>query len=101
MTIQQMADRLHRPYNQVWKWMLDNGLIEVKRPDYSKFPYSGILTLYTQGWYIEDIAEKMGRSENFCRNVIYRIFRTRNVPQRSNMNCVEPDSYTHPNFPKK
>lgn len=97
MSIQQMADTLKRPYNQVWKWMISNSLIEVKEPDYSEFPYCAILQLYIEGWYLEDIAERVGRPIGFCRNVIHRIFRTHNIMQRSASNAYEPDSYTHPN----
>ena len=30
MPIQEIADTLHRPYNQVYLWMRKQGLIEVK-----------------------------------------------------------------------
>ena len=96
MPIQEIADTLHRPYNQVYLWMRKQGLIEVKQPDYDKFPYNAILKLYIEGWYLEDIAERVGSSDNFCRNVIHRVFRTYNIPMRAAINNEEPDSYTHP-----
>lgn len=95
-TIQEMADTLKRPYNQVWKWMKQHGLLEVKHPDYEKPPYRGILNMYINGWYLEDIAEQTGCTRNFCRNVIHRIFRTYSIPERAAINASEPDGYTNP-----
>lgn len=34
-----------------------------------------------------------GQTENFCENVIHRVFRTHSIPRRASMNVEEPDSY--------
>ncbi len=96
MSIQQMADALKRPYNQVWRFMKSEGIIEVKEPNYDEYPYSAILKLYIEGWYIEDIAERVAKSRNFCANVIHRVFRTYNLNTRSMAKIEEPDRYINP-----
>ena len=93
MSVQEIADRLHRPYGQVYNWMWKRGMIDVRQTDYSKPPFTTILRMYTEGWYIEDIADEVGESCNFCANVIYRVFRTYTVPRRAGLFVEEPDSY--------
>lgn len=93
MSVQEMADALHRSYNQVYFFLWKRGLIEVREANYDKPPYSTILQRYIEGWYLEDIAEMTGQTENFCENVIHRVFRTYTIPRRAAVNAEEPDSY--------
>ncbi len=93
MSVQEIADALNRSYNQVYNWMWKRGMIDVRQTDYSKPPFCVILRMYVEGWYLEDIADEVGESCNFCANVIYRVFRTYIIPRRAGLFVEEPDSY--------
>jgi transposase len=93
MPLNDICEKLKRPYSTVYSWLWKRGLVDVKQADYNEPPYCTILQYYIEGWYIEDIAEMVGQTEGFCRNVIHRVFRTYNIPSRAAMNAYEPDSY--------
>ena len=93
MPLNDICKHLKRSYSTVYSWLWKRGLVDVRQADYNEPPYSTILQYYIEGWYLEDIAEMVGQTEGFCRNVIHRVFRTHSIPQRSAMNAYEPDSY--------
>ena len=93
MPLNDICAHLKRSYSTVYAWLWKRGLIDVREADYDQPPYCTILHQYIEGWYIEVIAEMVGQTEGFCRNVIHRVFRTYNIPSRAAMNAYEPDSY--------
>lgn len=93
MPLTDISKALKRSYSTVYSWLWKRGLIDVREADYDQPPYSSILQHYIDGWYLEDIAEMVGQTENFCENVIHRVFRTHSIPRRASMNVEEPDSY--------
>ena len=93
MPLTDISKALKRSYSTVYSWLWKRGLIDVRDADYDQPPYSSILQHYIDGWYLEDIAEMVGQTENFCENVIHRVFRTHSIPRRASMNVEEPDSY--------
>lgn len=93
MTIKEMADALKRDYHQVYWYVYKNGLLKCQKRDFNGWPYTGILTLYVNGWYIEDIMERTGQTRELCVRAIKRIFPNADIPTYEKSKVEEKDSY--------
>ena len=97
MSVGDIAKRLKIPYGTVYCRLYDQGLLEVQKRkplDLERGVCSQILSMYVQGWYLEDIVEASRKSEEVCIRIIGKVFLSPVFHRRSSMWLEPVDSYT-------
>lgn len=97
MSVGAIARRLKIPYGTVYSRLYEQGLLEVAKReplDLERGLCCKILSMYIQGWYLEDIAEDAKKSEEVCIRIILKVFPSAPLHRRSMMWEEPKDSYT-------
>lgn len=97
MSVIAIAQRLRVPYSMVYNVLYARRLLTVAKReplDLERGLCRKILSMYIQGWYLEDIAEAVRKSEEVCIRIILKVFPSATLHRRSMMWEEPKDSYT-------